>query len=97
MNEIEEMIYINFLKPSCLQLKLDLMRTEKTILTDDRIRKLVSIESFCDVVNNSQRNNEKVRSLRPISIVILFARRVCELSGFSHFYYIQNNTENDKK
>lgn len=93
LNEIEEMIYINFLKPGCLQFKLDLMRAEKLILSDERIRKLVSIESSGDVINNGQRNIEKIRSLRPISIVILFARRVCELSGFSHFYYVQKNTK----
>lgn len=94
LNEIEEAFYINFLKPKCLQFKLDLMRTEKMILTDDRINKLVMIESRSDN-DERQKNINVVRSFRPISIVILFTRRVCELSGYSQPYYVQNNQKNE--
>ena len=54
--------------------------SEKVILKDDRIRKLVSIESSGDLIDSSNRNIDKVRSIRPISIIVLFTRRICDLS-----------------
>ncbi|OHT01671.1 hypothetical protein TRFO_31458 [Tritrichomonas foetus] len=67
--EFEEAI-INISKPDNLLNKIDIMRMEKRILVDERLSKLINLK-----------NVPKLGSIRPVSLVLIFSRKVLQMSG----------------